>query len=180
MTTKALKTIIVAMDEKNGIGKDGKIPWYFPEDFKHFKEVTKNGHCIMGRKTFEEIAEKFDYKNTGKFLPGRKSYVISSKDESDENIKFFKTVKEAVDYIEETSTTVVREIFFLGGEKIFEEALSICPWVYITRVKGDYNCDRFFPWEKFQEGSYINIKNKESINHGSDLIFEMWMAPWGG
>lgn len=31
---------IAAMAENRGIGKDGKIPWYIPEDFKHFKETT--------------------------------------------------------------------------------------------------------------------------------------------
>ena len=30
--------MIVAMDEKNGIGKDNKIPWHFREDMKFFAD----------------------------------------------------------------------------------------------------------------------------------------------
>ena len=37
---------IAAISENRAIGKDGKIPWYIPEDFKHFKETTL-GHTIV-------------------------------------------------------------------------------------------------------------------------------------
>ena len=55
--------IIVAVDEKNGIGKDGKIPWRNPEDLKFFKYMTigdGNNALIMGRKTYESIPKKLD------------------------------------------------------------------------------------------------------------------------
>jgi len=32
------KIIIAAVSENGVIGKDGDIPWYYPDDLKHFKE----------------------------------------------------------------------------------------------------------------------------------------------
>jgi dihydrofolate reductase len=49
--------IIVAVDDAGGFGKDGKIPWHFPEDFKRFKEITKDSVCVMGRNTYEDMLE---------------------------------------------------------------------------------------------------------------------------
>ena len=60
--------LIVAIDEKNGIGKDNLLPWHLPADLKHFKMVTTGHPVIMGRKTFDSI---------GKALPNRRHIVIS-------------------------------------------------------------------------------------------------------
>jgi dihydrofolate reductase len=58
--------IILASDEKNGIGKNGILPWRLKSDMAYFKEVTtttlsekKINALIMGRKTWESIPEKF-------------------------------------------------------------------------------------------------------------------------
>jgi dihydrofolate reductase len=32
---------IAAMARNRVIGNEGKIPWYLPEDFKHFKATTE-------------------------------------------------------------------------------------------------------------------------------------------
>ena len=60
--------IIAALDEKRGIGKNGKIPWHISEDFKRFKQITMGHPIIMGRKTYESI---------GWILPGRTNIVIT-------------------------------------------------------------------------------------------------------
>ena len=49
---------IVATDLKGCIGKEGKMPWHIPADLKRFKELTKGGVVIMGRKTFESLGCK--------------------------------------------------------------------------------------------------------------------------
>jgi dihydrofolate reductase len=61
-------SLIVAMDEKRGIGKAGKLPWRLSSDLKRFKELTMGHHLIVGRKTFESI---------GKPLPGRQMIVVT-------------------------------------------------------------------------------------------------------
>jgi len=59
--------IIVATCNKNGIGKDNKIPWFLRGDLKHFKKITTQvpedpyynyvNMVIMGRNTWESIPE---------------------------------------------------------------------------------------------------------------------------
>ncbi len=69
--TKTHKTqliAIAAISTNRAIGRDGKIPWYIPEDFAHFKETTLGCPIIMGRKTYESI---------GRPLPGRENIVLS-------------------------------------------------------------------------------------------------------
>ena len=54
-------SIIVAMDEAGGIGKNGglqeglpgHLPWHLSADLKNFKALTMGHHLIVGRKTYE-------------------------------------------------------------------------------------------------------------------------------
>lgn len=65
-------SVIVATDNKMGIAKNGRIPWFGEDDakldMKFFKETTENNFVIMGRKTYESI---------GKPLKNRHNIVIS-------------------------------------------------------------------------------------------------------
>ena len=61
--------IIVAVDEDGGFGKDGKIPWHYSEDLKHFKEVTTGHVCIMGRKTYEDMLEMRKARDAKRRIP---------------------------------------------------------------------------------------------------------------
>jgi len=58
--------ILVATTKEMGFGKDGKLPWKLPSDVKFFKEITsstsapsRKNTLIMGRKTWESIADQF-------------------------------------------------------------------------------------------------------------------------
>lgn len=154
--------IIVAVDMNGGFGFQGGIPWKtepwfgFPwktepfskDDFKRFKTLTENSVCIMGFKTYEEILTM--KKNRGgdlntPLLSNRESFVVTSRSkELPENpaVKFVSSIREVVEY---NDISEDKNIFVIGGEKMFIEAL---PWtnnIYITVVKRYYECDRFFP-----------------------------------
>jgi dihydrofolate reductase len=43
--------MIAATAENNALGKENKIIWHLPNDFKGFKAFTSGHHIIMGRKT---------------------------------------------------------------------------------------------------------------------------------
>ncbi len=45
-------SIIVAIAENNGIGKDNKLLWHIPADLKRFKKITTGHTVIMGKNTF--------------------------------------------------------------------------------------------------------------------------------
>ncbi|MCG2691961.1 dihydrofolate reductase, partial [Microgenomates group bacterium] len=48
-------SIIVALDDKQGIGARNHLLWHIKKDFQHFKKITIGHPVIMGRKTFESI-----------------------------------------------------------------------------------------------------------------------------
>ena len=149
-------SIVVALDSDHGIGKDGKLPWHLPGDFKHFKEITcttedhsKKNVVMMGRKTWESLHAKF------KPLPDRINVVLTrNKDLSlpsgvlrAENFKQFFSLLT-------TKKLIVKfeKIFVIGGEQIFQEALKypICQKIYATHILKSFHCDTFFPAFKDQ------------------------------
>ena len=48
---------LVAMDERRGIGKQGRLPWRLSSDLKRFRQLTMGHHLVVGRKTFESIGK---------------------------------------------------------------------------------------------------------------------------
>mgnify|MGYP000050055299 CR=1 FL=1 len=62
-------SLIVGINKKRGIGLNGTMPWYFPEDLKYFQRLTKTtidpnkkNIVLMGRNTMNSIP-KFPLKN---------------------------------------------------------------------------------------------------------------------
>ena len=50
---------VVAVDEGMGMGKEGKIPWYCPEDLKNFKAITSGNIVVMGYKSYKDIYDNY-------------------------------------------------------------------------------------------------------------------------
>ncbi|MBI2036674.1 dihydrofolate reductase [Candidatus Microgenomates bacterium] len=131
-------SIIAAMDEKRGIGKDNKLPWHIPEDLVRFKKLTTGHTIIMGRKTFESL---------GRPLPNRTNIVITR------NPSFARSHLASVAVAHSFSEALRLaslaqgndEIFVIGGGQIFAQALSLADKLYLTIVEGDYHADTFFP-----------------------------------
>jgi dihydrofolate reductase len=128
--------MIVAVADNNVIGKDNKMPWHIPEDFKHFKEITMGKPCIMGRKTYESILDQL-----GKHLPGRTSIVVSRSGYAHEGAVSATSLEEAINKAEG------EEVMIIGGAQIYKEALNknLADRIYLTRVHQEPQGDAFFP-----------------------------------
>lgn len=146
--------IIVAVDEVGGFGKDGKIPWDLPEDLKRFKTITEGHICVMGRRTYTDILEARKIRDQQKgitdpieqILRGRLSFVVTS-DDSLETPGATK-IKDMCEVMLHIASTDPRQIFVIGGKRMFFQALSWCDHILMTVVKGgSYECDVFFPIE---------------------------------
>ncbi len=149
-----LISLIVAMDEANGIGKDNQIPWYLSTDLRRFQRLTMGHHILMGRKTYQSI---------GKNLPGRISLVISRQPDEKifsfpEDDRFvFPSPGLALDFARKRGET---EIFIIGGGEIFYQTITISDRIYLTLVHTLANCDTHFPsidpseWEAIEEIRY--------------------------
>ena len=143
--------IIVAMDSQQGIGKDGRLPWYLPADLRHFKEITcrtqqpnQQNVVIMGRKTWDSLPEKF------RPLPQRINVVVSH----NKNLKLPKGVlwggslEEALQLLDKKEIKEkIDSVFVIGGEQIFQLALThpSCQKLFVTHIKNKFDCDTFFP-----------------------------------
>lgn len=138
--------IIVAVDKQGGFSKDGKMPWHFAEDFKHFQDTTKNHACVMGRATYEEIAQIAEDRGINieqSVLPQRDCYVVST--DKNYEAKGATTVTSLRDAVRKIDTSDGTKIFVIGGKRLFEEAMTWAQIVHMTVVQDDYHCDKFFP-----------------------------------
>ena len=122
-------SIIAALSQNNVIGINNKLPWNIKEDSKYFKEVTLYKSIIMGRKTFESI---------GRALPDRDNIVITSnKDFSAKKIQTANCLEVAL------YKAKCNDVFIIGGERIYKEALGFADFLYLTRIDKDYDGDEY-------------------------------------
>ena len=135
------KIIIAAIADNGCIGIDGKLPWHFPADMKYFKEQTVEHAVVMGRKTFASFRSTL-----GNGLTRRSNIVLSRSIGLSWPGKrapiYVKDLDEAFDEAENRGHT---KCFVIGGAEIYKLALPRVDTLKITRVKGDYDGDTFFP-----------------------------------
>ena len=130
------KAIIAAISEKGVIGKDGDIPWHYPEDLKHFREKTTGNSVIMGRKTFFSLPENF------RPLPDRKNIVLSrSNPDLPENVEKAGSLEEAWQIAEGYG----RKAFIIGGANVYSQAMDEADRLVLTEIHEEYDGDTYFP-----------------------------------
>lgn len=144
--------IIVARSRNGVIGKDGKLPWYLPEDLKFFKEKTIGFPVIMGRKTWESI---------GKPLKGRQNVVLTRNPSYQVN----NAIK--VSSLEEALTLFIGDIFIIGGATLYKQALPLANKVWITEIDKDFEGNAIF--DKLDEKEWKLIWSEA---HQSSLSFK--------
>lgn len=130
-------SIIVAVDDRLGIGAKNRMLWHLRKDFAHFKKITMGHPIIMGRKTHESI---------GRELPGRTNIVVTrDQNYSTPGCNIAHSLKEAIELAK--TQPGGGEIFIIGGGEIFRQALeqNLVDKLYLTKVKGDFNAEIFFP-----------------------------------
>lgn len=130
-------SLIAAIDEHDGLGKDNQLLCHLPADLKHFKTVTMGKPIVMGRKTFESI---------GKPLPGRLNIVLSRQEYRIEGAEVVDSLAKALSLVSEAE-----EVMIIGGATIFEQALPLATKIYLTLIHQRFPADTFFPKFKGSE-----------------------------
>lgn len=140
-------SIIVAVDEKMGIGIKNDLPWHLSTDLKQFAAITKDAPegkqnaVIMGRRTWESLPEKY------RPLKGRVNVVLT-RNSADYVVPNGCLVAHSLeDALEIISSFVAHKIFVIGGAQLFREAVQHSSFteIYITRILQTFSCDVFFP-----------------------------------
>lgn len=152
-------SIIVAIDQENGIGKDNQLLWHLPNDLKFFKKITSGNTIIMGRKTYESI---------GRPLPNRRNIVISrNQDLKIEGVEVFENISSALE-----ACKTENEVFIIGGGEIYKQALPFTNKIYLTKVDANCAADTFFPSLNEQEWKIISEeKHLKDEKHTYNYIF---------
>ena len=156
---------IMAVDDKGGISRGKSMPW--PKnslDLQWFKKNTLNSLVVMGRKTWEDpfmptpLKSRVNVlitKNDSNFFPGADYYI-----NTDVNKQIHELQRIHID----------KDIFIIGGSEIIKLTIDIIQEFYLTRIYGNYNC------EKFLDISMItnNMKLSKKIEGDNTCHFEIW------
>ena len=156
---------IMAVDETGGISKGQSMPWpKNPIDLKWFKENTINNIVIMGRKTWEDplmptpLKSRINVlitKRDKKMIQGADYYLNGNTNNQIQDIQ---------------SKYIDKDIFIIGGSEVINLTFSLIEQFYLTRIYGNYNC------EKFIDVSLIEKKMNmiKKIDGNSSCHFEIW------
>lgn len=114
---------IVAISKNYAIGKEGKLPWHYSADLKFFKETTTGNAVVMGSNTWRSI---------GKPLPDRLNVVLSRSDNIETPPEVMKLA--SVDEVIELSKLLIKDVFVIGGAKVFEAFADVIGKWIVTFV----------------------------------------------
>ncbi|MFD2601890.1 dihydrofolate reductase [Flavobacterium suzhouense] len=157
-------TLIAAIAENNALGKDNKMMWHLPDDFKHFKTRTSGHYIIMGRKTFESFPSA---------LPNRTSVIITRQEDykAPEGCIVVGSLDEAIKVSPKDE-----EVFVIGGGEIYNQSIDHADKLDLTRVHATFeDADAYFPaidptkWEVSSE----NFHPKDE-KHKYDMTFQVY------
>jgi dihydrofolate reductase len=136
-------SLVVAAAANEVIGADGALPWHLPGDLRRFRALTDGHVVVMGRATYQSILDRL-----GHPLAGRTSVVVSRtlRETGDPSVRVAGSVTGALALAERLAAEAGdREIFVIGGESVYREALPRADRVYLTRVHEHVPGDRAMP-----------------------------------
>ena len=116
------------------IGRDGKLPWYLPEDLAHFKSLTGTATVVMGRKTWESLPDRY------RPLPGRRNLVVSHRKDA-----VFPGAETAESLAAVLQAPPDEPIWVIGGATIYAASLDYADQVVITELEKPFDGDTYAP-----------------------------------
>ena len=155
---------IVNVNESWGIGFDGELLEFIPEDMRFFRETTKEKIVVMGRKTLLSFPGGHPLKNrTNIVLTSDKSSIDGSMmDEINldttkrTRLIIAESMEEVLDLLRLYNTD---DVYIIGGEKVYREFLPYCSEALVTINNSTKQADSFFPdlnrlpnWKLLREG----------------------------
>ncbi len=121
---------IAAMSLNRVIGREGKIPWHLPADFRWFKQCTTGQAVLMGRKTYESL---------GRPLPNRRNLVVTR----GAVIPGVEMVSDLAGF--DPDLLAPQEVWVIGGAEIYAQMLSRCSELYLSVVGREVEGDAYLP-----------------------------------
>jgi len=127
-------TAIVAAASDRTIGRDGTLPWHYPEDLKFFKRTTLDHPIVMGRATWDSLPGK---------LPRREHIVLSRSLTPDQASALGITLCPSLDAL--PVALAGRQAFLIGGADLFSQLLPSCQALFLTALHQPVPGDAHLP-----------------------------------
>jgi dihydrofolate reductase len=136
-------SIIVAVSDDWGIGRNNDLLWHIPEDLKRFKRLTTGKTVLMGKKTWESLPKRP--------LPNRRNIVLTDiPGEKLESAEMAYSINEALSICNNGE-----EVFIMGGGSIYRQFLPMADRLYISHVHMTAPADIFFPKINVQDWKIV-------------------------
>lgn len=146
--------VIVAMNEKGGIGYQDCLPWHCKEELAIFKQKTLGKTLIVGRKTAEHLPKLADRK----IICITHNILLKTNDWNNEVV----ISNRIEDFIDSD------DIMIAGGSQLYETAFrnpSLVKKVHMSIIKGDHTCDAYFQLEWLEKFVIIDKKEYDGFTH---------------
>ncbi len=150
---------IMACDPTGIMGKEGKIPWYCPEDLEHFSKTTRHHIIVMGHRTFLSLPKSYFNERIGVVISREKQV-----NKEGSNVIFINSLNA---FMSLNQLPKDKKCYLIGGAQIckffFEK--NLIKELLLTKFKHNYEGDIFFPlshictWpcQKVQESEVFTI-----------------------
>ncbi|WP_096395379.1 dihydrofolate reductase [Halorubrum trapanicum] len=140
--------LVAAVAENGVIGDGGGMPWHYPADLAHFKRLTTGHPVIVGRKTYERIADRI-----GGPLPDRTSVVLTTRPIGDDDLSEGAVVAGDPETALERATADAADrgvdaVYVIGGATVYEAYLDRADRMVLTEIPERPEGDTRFPdWD---------------------------------
>ena len=137
---------IMATDDNGGVSRGLSMPWpKNSNDLQWFKKNTLSQVVIMGSKTWEDPFMPTPLKNRTNVLITKKNtshYPGADKYISGDIVnKIINLEKDLIN----------KDIFIIGGSEIINQCFDIIKEFYLTRIYGNFKCEKFIDLEQIKK-----------------------------
>lgn len=125
--------LIYATNIDRIMGRNGRLPWYIPEDLKHFQQLTVGCPVIMGSRTWESLPGK------QRPLKNRMNIVLTR----NEHVKYpGAIIKHSLEEaLQEAKTMNSKDIWIIGGANVLKQSMKLAETLHVTVINNKISGD---------------------------------------
>lgn len=143
--------LVWAMDKNWLIGNGNRLPWHYPKDLKHFKNLTKDKAVLMGVNTYNSMKEYYKTKP----LPFLVTYVADIW-----NNKYDDAI--TIHDLDWFMRNIKDDLYVIGGATVYGLTLPYADELYITHIDAEHEGDVFIP--KFDLDEEFGLESSEEVD----------------
>lgn len=138
---------IVATAKNGVIGVNNRLPWQLPAESAYFRSTIKGHPVITGRRNYDSMKGP---------MPGSLNIVVTH--QTDFKVPEPHIIVHSIDEaLERPEVKQANEVFILGGQTIYEQAMPKTDRLYLTVVDAEPEGDTFF---RYNPDEWREIKSE--------------------